>query len=390
MHSVRTLLIGRLVGVLLCAVILSTSTARAAVAAPAVSSTAVPILAYYYIWFDRSSWNRAKIDYPLLGRYTSDDATVMRQHIVWAKAAGITGFLVSWKDTDALDRRLQQLTDIAEQENFKLGIIYEGLDFTRSPLGASKVASDLDYFVQHFASRKPFQLFPKPLVIWSGTWQYSTEDVASVTQTRRASLLILASERNLEGYLRLAKLVDGDAYYWSSVNPDTMSGYQAKLVGMSQAVHQNHGIWIPPAAPGFDARLIGGTSVVDRKNGDTFRTQINTAMSSSPDALGIISWNEFSENSYIEPSRQYGSQYLDILSQINHLPAPNIPNFNSSFSAGTIPEVLPHARAIALGALAAMIIAGFIFVGRRSRSAGKSRDWMPLLLQYGDGVQREQ
>ncbi len=363
--------IERLVALVLCAVVLTTATVRDAQASQVQASNPVPMLAYYYIWFDSTSWNRAKVDYPLLGRYSSDDAAVMRQHIHWAKAAGITGFLVSWKGTDVLDRRLQQLTDIAEQENFKLGIIYEGLDFSRNPIGATKVASDLDYFIQHFAQRKPFQLFSKPLVIWSGTWQYSVQDVASVTQGRRNSLLILASEKNVAGYLRLADLVDGDAYYWSSVNPDTMSGYQTKLASMAQTVHEHHGLWIPPAAPGFDARLIGGTSVVDRKNGDTFRTQINTAMSASPDALGIISWNEFSENSYIEPSQQYGKLYLDILSQFNHLPPPDVPNFDSSFSSGPIPEILPHSRAIALGTIAAMIIVGFVFIGRRSRSVKK-------------------
>ena len=292
----------------------------------------------------------------------------MRQHIAWAKAAGITGFLVSWKSTVALDRRLQQLTDVAQEENFKLGIVYEGLDFSRNPLGAGKVAADLDYFIQHFASRKPFQLYSRPLVIWSGTWEYSTLDVASVTQGRRNSLFILASEKNADGYLRVADLVDGDAYYWSSVNPDTMSGYQSKLAGMSEVVHEHHGIWIPPAAPGFDARLVGGTSVVDRKNGDTLRTQINTAMTSSPDVLGIISWNEFSENSYIEPSEQYGAKYLDVLSEINHLPPPDVPNFDSSMPSGSFPEVLPHSRVIALGGIAAMIIVAFVFIGRRSRS----------------------
>ncbi len=142
--------------------------------------------------------------------------------------------------------------------------------------------------------------------------------------------------------------MDGNAYYWSSVNPDTFSGYQAKLSQMGQAVHQNGGIWIPPAAPGFDARLIGGTSVVDRKNGATFRTQISTAMASSPDALGIISWNEFSENSYIEPSQKYGMTYLNILSEINHLPAPAIGEFDSSEPVATFPEVLPYSRWIAL------------------------------------------
>jgi hypothetical protein len=361
------LLLGCLLAVLVSTLPISTATpARAS--EPAAGSP-VPTLAYYYIWFDTTSWNRAKTDYPLLGRYSSDDRTVMRQHIQWAKAAGITGFIVSWKSTEVLNRRLQQLIDLADEEDFKLAIIYQGLDFDRNPLPADRVANDLDYFIKNFASRRPFQLFQKPMVIWSGTWEFSTQDIQRVTQGRRHSLLILSSEKNVSGYERIATAVDGDAYYWSSVNPDTYSGYQDKLAGMAQAVHAHQGLWIPPAAPGFDARLIGGTSIVDRKNGDTLRTQINTAMSASPDALGIISWNEFSENSYIEPSKTYGGQYLDILSEINHLPPPNIPDFDSSFPSDRFPEVLPYSRIIALGTIAAVIIVAFVFISRRSHGA---------------------
>src|SRR5438093_1448565 len=83
------------------------------------ASNPIPTLAYYYIWFDVKSWDRAKIDYPLLGRYSSDDLAVMQQHVQWAKAAGINGFIVSWKNTDVLNRRLGQLIDLAEKENFK-------------------------------------------------------------------------------------------------------------------------------------------------------------------------------------------------------------------------------------------------------------------------------
>ena len=39
----------------------------------ASNSQPTPILAYYYIWFDTKSWDRAKTDYPLLGKYSSDD-----------------------------------------------------------------------------------------------------------------------------------------------------------------------------------------------------------------------------------------------------------------------------------------------------------------------------
>ena len=102
----------------------------------------VPVLAYYYIWFDTQSWDRAKTDYPVLGRYSSDDAEVMRKHIEWAKNAGVDGFIVSWKGTEKLNSRLDQLVAIAEEENFKLAIIYESLDFERNPLPIEQVNSD--------------------------------------------------------------------------------------------------------------------------------------------------------------------------------------------------------------------------------------------------------
>jgi len=275
----------------------------------------VPVLAYYYIWFDPQSWDRAKKDYPLLGRYSSDDADVMRRHIEWAKAAGIDGFIVSWKSTEKLNHRLDQLVKIAEEENFKLAINYESLDFDRNPLSPEQVDTDLNYFVEHYANHSVFKLFEKPMVIWSGTWEFSLDEIKSVTQTKRNNLLILASEKNVEGYQGLSEFVDGDAYYWSSVNPDSHSSYLDKLTAMGEAIHNNGGIWIAPAAPGFDARLVGGTSVVERKNGQTLKTELNTALQSLPDAIGLISWNEFSENSHIEPSQTYGNLYLKVLAQ---------------------------------------------------------------------------
>jgi hypothetical protein len=329
------------------------------------SSNPVPVLAYYYIWYNTSSWDRAKTDYPLLGRYSSDDISVMRQQVLWAKAAGIDGFIVSWKSTDVLNRRLQQLVQVAEQENFKLAVIYEGLDFNRNPLPVTTVSSDLDYFIQNFASQAPFNLFAKPLVIWSGTWKFTPQEVGQVTQGRRSSLLILASERNVAGYQQLSGLVDGDAYYWSSVDPNTYPGYLDKLSQMSQAVHKDGGLWIPPAAPGFDASSIGGTTIVARNNGDTFRTQVNTAMSSSPDALGIISWNEFSENSHIEPSQNYGFTYLNVLSGIDHLPQISIGQFDSSEPAATFPDPLPYSRIIALAGISILMVAGVVVLVRR-------------------------
>jgi len=314
------------------------------------------MLAYYYIWFDPSSWNRAKTDYPLLGRYSSSDPEVIRQHVRWAKEAGIRGFIVSWKSTEVLNPRLKQLVEIAREEDFKLSIIYQGLDFYRRPLRVNQIAADLDYFIETYADDPVFDMFGKPLVIWSGTWEFSEEEIAGVTKNRRDQLLILASEKNQKGYERLAELVDGDAYYWSSVNPDTFKGYEEKLANMGTAIHFFGGIWFAPASVGFDARLIGGKTVVERKDGETLERQLGTALQSSPDAVGLISWNEFSENSHIEPSEQHGTRYLEVLSALNNLPAPQVGEFDSSEPAAVVYSEIAGSKYAAIGGFVALAL----------------------------------
>jgi hypothetical protein len=312
-HLVRRLVV---CGLLLLSMAAPSRSVLAQTAEPPGGTKPIPVLAYYYIWFDPTSWNRAKIDLPSLGAYSSDDPDVLRQHIQWAKQAGLDGFVVSWKNTPTLTRRLTQLARLAAEEHFQLSVIYQGLNFERRPLPITQIAADLDYFDNTFAADPTFGAPAKPLVVWSGTWEFSRDEVAAVTTPRRERLTILASERNLPGYQRLADLVDGNAYYWSSVDPDRDRGFADKLEAMGQAVHDHGGLWIAPAAPGFDARLIGGTRVVERQDGLTLRREMDAALASSPDAIGLISWNEFTENSHVEPSQNFGARFVDVLTDI--------------------------------------------------------------------------
>ncbi len=300
----------------------------------------IPMLAFYYIWYDPQSWDRAKIDYPLLGRYSSDDRTIMQEHVRAAKAAGIDGFIVSWKSTYKLDRRLEQLMDIAAEEDFSLWIMYQGLDFERQPQPVDRIISDLQYFVDSYADHPAFTMYDLPVVILSGTWEFDAQDIGTISDTFRGRLYLLGSERNVDGYLRIADKVDGNAYYWSSVDPTTFPGYEEKLSTMSAAVHDHRGIWLAPAAPGFDARLIGGTRVVDRRDGQTLRDELTAALHSNPDAIGIISWNEFSENTQIEPSEKYGTLALDVITHNQASQAPLVANFDSSDPGNADPKLV--------------------------------------------------
>ena len=305
-------------GVVLAGVALvAAPTARAAdlgttVPLHAVSSKPPPTFAYYYIWYQPTSWQRAKKDYPLLGRYSSDDPVVQSRHVMMAKAAGLTGFLVSWKGSNALDARLDSLVRTARRQDFKLEIVYQGLDFERNPLPVAQIAGDLKQLADRYADDPVFDTFSRPVVVLTGTEKFSVRQLREATRGVRDRLLVLSSAKSVADYRRTDSVLDGDAYYWSSTDPSTPL-FAAKTKEMSQAVHADGGLWFAPAPAAFDARLIGGKEIVPPRHGRTLQTGIRVARESSPDAVAVISWNEFSENSHVEPSQQRGDQELRAL-----------------------------------------------------------------------------
>jgi hypothetical protein len=325
------------------------------------------VLAYYYIWFDSTSWNHAKIDYPLAGRYSSGSAAVMAQQVRLAKQAGISGFVVSWKNTPVLDRRLATIRRVAAAAGFKLAIMFEGRDFYGKPLPMQQVNSGFAYIARHYAGDPVFNIFGKTMVAWSGTWAYSRAQMASVTSAFRPSLMILATERQPADYQAVAGLFAGDAYYWSSADPLHTPGYEQKLDEFSAVVHQRGGLWVAPAAPGFDAQKLGGARVVPRRGGQTLRLEMNAAMSSSPDAIGLISWNEYSENSEVEPSQLNGGTALGVIASIEHTRLPVVQNFDSSAPSGFGAGPTQY---FTLGAFLMLLAGSVTVLLRRSRGGG--------------------
>lgn len=278
------------------------------------AATRPPVFAYYYIWYTPGSWDRAKRDLPLLGKYSSEDPAVIAQHIQWAQDAGIDGFIVSWKHEPRLDAPLARLVAEAQRQDFKLILLYQGLDFSRNPIDPQRVAADLQWFSATYGTNPVFNMFGTPAVIWSGTWKFRPDQIATVRRAIAAPqrLLLLGSERSAADYGARRALFDGDAYYWSSADPQGTPHYEDRVRGLGAEVAADAGKWIAPVVPGFDARLVGGSSVVPRRQGDTYKASWRVAASSQPAAMGIISWNEFSENSHIEPSDHNGFDYLDL------------------------------------------------------------------------------
>jgi hypothetical protein len=275
-------------------------------------SQEVPVYAYFYQWFNHESWRRAKTDYPLSGRYSSDDPKILHDQIDQAQAAGLNGFLTSWKYTARLNRRLEMLLGAAQDRGFDIGVVYEALDFDRRPLPIATVRWDMVELVKRWGDELRSQYFARPVIVWTGIDDYSLADVRSVRRALGTSAYLLASSKSAQKYQRVAGLVDGDAYYWSSANPGT-SYTRQRLTAIASAVHHDHGIWLAPATAGFDGRSLGHQRVVPRDGGRTLTRSLDDALTSQPDAIGVISWNEWSENTYIEPGERYGRQELDAL-----------------------------------------------------------------------------
>ena len=125
----------------------------------------------------------------------------------------------------------------------------------------------------------------------------------------------------------------------------------------------------PRLAPGFDARLVGGTSSIDRMDGETLRAEWNAAISSRPAAVGVISWNEFSENTHVEPSKAYGNRYLDVLAELTGAASSPSSPLDSSEPART---GSPLRAILAIGSMAVLMTASLIALVRRRGQAGFS------------------
>ncbi len=277
-----------------------------------------PVLAHYYIWWERSRWiNGPYVDFPTLGNYSSSDSAVVRQHIILAKSAGITGWIVSWNGNEQRNKALSVLVSQAENENFRFIIWYESLEGDGNRRSISTVHADLEYLIREYSRKKSFQIFRDKLnAILGQSENYSDQELLDIKMKYGSQLLILGSEKDAASYEKRGSYFDGDYYYWSSVDPYTHENYLGKLRLMSDTIHKRGGIWIAPVTPGFDNTPVGGSRIIPRKEGETLIVEYDAALSSNPDAISIISWNEFGENTYIEPSIKHGNYYLVLLSTL--------------------------------------------------------------------------
>jgi Glycosyl hydrolase family 99 len=265
-------------------------------------------LALYYPWYYMGSWTSNElIDHPAT-LYDSGDTLAIARQMDQAKSAGITGFLESWAGPGSdSDNKLKLLLKVAQQKGFKIGIFFELLD-DNGARNADTVFNWLYYLVSTYRNNPSILTFKgKPITVpfctqlfGYGTWKKTLDRLHAAGLDPS-----LVADRDAGDSL---SIVDGACCSPSNSLGLTLRYYS--VLADSPAAK----IYIATAMPGFDERLIPGRTgrYTDRQNGQYYTTQLQAAFNSNPNWFEAYTWNEWWENTYIEPSVNFGDQYLQI------------------------------------------------------------------------------
>lgn len=277
------------------------------------------VLAFYYTWFDEHSWGADKVPDVPAEPYVSRDRAAMARHIEQAKAAGIDAFVVSWYgprvENNQTETNLRVLLDEAAARGFRIAVDFEVTSpFIHSAGDAqAALASLLATHAQHPAYLRSDG---KPVIFF---WRQQRFDIGAWAAIRAA----VDGARNsvwIEEGVDVSPLsvFDGHHLYSVTWNPQTDLAYTAnkfaRLVRAKAAALAAPKIYVATVMPGYDDRKTGrgNAFAVGREDGAYYARSWQAAIGSQPDWIVITSFNEWPEGTYIEPSRAYGAQYLEL------------------------------------------------------------------------------
>jgi hypothetical protein len=288
------------------------------------------MLAFYYLWYGLGDWISPYLrDLPLNPDASSDPAALAR-HIDQAKSAGIQGFLASWWGPDnSIDRNFQTLLDTARDKNFRIALYFETME-ADGPRDEATILSWLRYALSRYGGHPAFlRVSGKPVIVVRVSFTVKLEVWNRIFRQLRSEGLdavYIGAYDSPEPDLDLLDVFDGLHNYniLGIVNrneevPDILASTYEET---GRAVHYyplladsfSPKIWTATVQPGFDDTLLPGrqTPVLPRDSGGLYQATWQAVLASRPDWIFITTWNEWWENTHIEPSRFYGDEYLRI------------------------------------------------------------------------------
>lgn len=283
---------------------------------PAGAQSGGQVWAYYLgFWLGPGSWRMqgdVLQDRPARGLYDGRDAAVIDAQMAEAQGAGIDAFIVNWRNTAPETQVLNTALDVAAGRGFKVAASIDAFD------GFDGVASGAQYIVGLTNHPAYLRYNGKPVVFFAfqnrtGLTSAQWQGVRAAADPSRQTTWIA---EGLSGCCVYGGAMDG--MYAFNLVWDNSAG---RMSGERAATFNAGGsIYVPTIHPGWDENAVAvkqgrsnPAAPVDRAGGGFLASSFNNAASTGTDVILIVSWNEFAENSHIEPSLNYGTQSLDTL-----------------------------------------------------------------------------
>lgn len=317
----------------------------------AVQAAAPPknlLLAYYYPWYQAGDWSRHEYNNsPTLGTYGTDDPATAERHVDWAADHHIHGFFVSWWGFDSLtDRHLKAgLLQARNMQRIRFAIYYEAfgvldprdgkrdslVDFSH-PAVLQKMIADFAHLQNDFFGHPQYlKIDGKPLVGLYVTRQFRNFDATHIAALEKALGvdLYLTADEPFYGRQRTPATAFNssgfDAFHAYNMfeNANVREGEPASEFLSREAlpVYQAWAaekVFMPGLMPAYHDfrgnKVLMGSPSDFQKSVDLLKSISGKPVSRKIEKVFLLtSFNEWWEGTTVEPAKEYGMGYLEVL-----------------------------------------------------------------------------
>lgn len=266
---------------------------------------------------------------PLIGPYDSADPDVLEYQLLLMKLAGVDGVIVDWygigkaADYPMIHEGTQNLFEKAGELGMSFAACYEDrtvqLKVERDKLSEDDIVIHLTETFQWmhdnwFKKDTYFMLDGRPLLLNFGPIYVkdpSVWDAALSTLKPRPSFFALHHLWQKAG-------ADG-GFTWVHQNaweePENAEKVSKNLNRTYRYYGKDPEVIIPSAYPGFKDVYKNPHPVLDHRDGKTMQESLAVCMEGPWKVIQLVTWNDYGEGTIIEPTHQFGYQFLEIIQE---------------------------------------------------------------------------
>ena len=268
---------------------------------------------------------------PLTGPYDSQDEAILEYQVLLMHLSGIDGVIVDWYGTEnywdyAINNQATlAIGEAVREANLAFALAYEDAT-VRLMVEGGHIAeenalahgqAEMAYANEQWMSHENYVTWDdRPLMFIFGP-QYFTSPVMweTIFDQIEPEPLLITLDKHMEAIA---------SYPWPPMNlsengelaQGTLETYLDYFYFKAQL--HNPDLIVGSAFPGFhdiyeQAGVRSSYGFLDARDGKTLQLTLEIALENEADVIQLLTWNDYGEGTMIEPTVEYGYQYLEMV-----------------------------------------------------------------------------